>query len=106
MEKYGTYTPTPDQFGAPGRRTQQEVGYSGQHTRLRRALGPAKDHPCTMCGQQAREWAYKGGHPTERVGHHGESVMAYALTLDAYMPLCRPCHVTHDRRDTDAQPTT
>lgn len=51
-----------------------ELGYSGQHARVRRAKGPARELNCA-CGEMARHWAWI--HGTDRNDPSNYSAMCY-----------------------------
>lgn len=70
------------------------VGYSGQHDRMRRALGPASAHTCRHCARRAREWAYDHTDPDER--RDGPTGLLYSPDSARYMPLCKSCHKLFD----------
>lgn len=75
------------------------TSYKALHKRLARSQGPAADHLCYQCGEQAREWAYDGTDPDEVAGPAGDAkgtVAAYSLRLDHYIPLCWSCHRRRD----------
>lgn len=71
------------------------VGYATLHNRLLRTRGQATEHLCVNCGDQAVEWAYNHSDANERISPQG---YPYTPNLDAYDPLCKPCHVRRDRR--------
>lgn len=66
-------------------------GYNNAHMRVRRARGPAKTYQC-RCGDQARDWAYIGSE-SEYVNERG---WRYSNDINAYEPMCRPCHRRFD----------
>lgn len=73
-----------------------DVSYSGAHLRVRRAHGSAPAHTCP-CGEQAAEWSYMGGDPTERSQIHCGYLVKYGTDPAYYQPLCRRCHRDNDR---------
>lgn len=71
---------------------RDDIGYGAVHARLATERGPARQHSCTDCGGQARQWSYD-----HLDGHHElEDGMPYSLNLDHYQPRCVPCHKTYD----------
>lgn len=77
------------------------TGYAGTHRNVKRLRGPASDHTCIECGEQAQEWAYMGGggdwelttRPDLRREHPG---LKYSLDPDHYEPMCKRCHRRKD----------
>lgn len=69
-------------------------GYRGHynwHARMRRTLlGPAANHLCVGCGQQALDWSLNAEHcvPGEK--------WTYVEDVAAYSPRCRSCHLAQD----------
>lgn len=78
-----------------GRRPAATVAYKGAHRRIARLWGKARQYSCISCGEQATDWAYDGTDPNQLVGPNGSS---YSLDPIFYMPMCRSCHFTMDRR--------
>lgn len=72
--------------------TQTPGGYESVHTYLRQLRGPAVDHSCVCCGQQAHDWTYD--HQDEHAQRDGSLV--YSLDPEHYQPMCRSCHKTFD----------
>ena len=74
--------------------TRAPSSYVAVHRRLRKERGPARDHACAECGQQAAEWAYSNAAVDEldAGGAYGHSE-----NLDEYRPLCKPCHRAANR---------
>lgn len=75
-------TAAPDhRIGSEGRRA-----YDMMHARVRRARGPANQHPCVQqCGRKASDWAHT--HDTDPADPQN------------YQPMCRACHVRYDQPD-------
>lgn len=68
----------------------EEPSYVACHKRLRRSLGPASSHQCSMgCGKQAKEWAYVG--PRKR-----NDRLPFSENDSFYSPLCKVCHAGFD----------
>jgi NAD-dependent SIR2 family protein deacetylase len=82
-----------------------DIGYSGAHTRVVKARGPASTHSCAHCGITAYEWAYDHADPNERRVEWYGKWMSISLTPDHYIPLCRSCHRRFDRPDIGDEPT-
>lgn len=57
-------------------------GYAGNHSRVRRWRGLARDHPCTDCGVPANDWSQIHG----TNGHDPQD----------YEPRCWKCHSEYD----------
>jgi hypothetical protein len=70
-----------------------DVGYSGAHSRVRRAYGLPSLHRCVDCGGQAEDWAYDHLDDGEQYEHG----WPYSTNPDHYMPMCKRCHVAFDR---------
>lgn len=56
------------------------------HRRIHRKHGPAKNHKCVDCGEQALDWSLKFGHE-------------YSDNIDDYESRCRRCHVKYDDKN-------
>lgn len=72
--------------------------YSAIHNRIYRTLGSAKKNNCSVCGDDAKEWAYIGFSYFEMLGvnQKGEPRLFSPRMVD-YTPMCKPCHNKHDR---------
>lgn len=78
--------------------------YRAIHMRVTRLYGPAKKHPCQLCGAPARQWAYDGQDPTpltERDRHRPTMTRIYSADPDHYLPLCIRCHRAYDGHSID-----
>jgi hypothetical protein len=73
--------------------------YAAVHVRLRTLRGPAREHPCVTCGQQAAQWAYGNAAPDELVNDGGQR---YSPDPDHYSPMCTGCHAAFDTAPTAA----
>lgn len=73
------------------------VTYSGAHIRVRRIRGRVSTHVCG-CGAQAQEWAYDHADENELVGVTAGREAPYSADPSHYVPMCRSCHRTSDRR--------
>lgn len=71
-DKHWNYNPTPSVLTL--------------HKRLHRKHGPAKNHLCVDCGEQALDWSLKFGHE-------------YSDNIKDYEPRCRRCHVIYDDKN-------
>ena len=78
------------------------ITYGGAHMRVRRKRGPARDHPCVGCGQNATNWSYNHGeamYEQEQAmkGSDGNvSVLRYHPNPSYYSPRCYQCHRQYD----------
>ena len=72
--------------------------YSGWHQRLRRVRGAATTHPCSQCGGPAAHWAFDRAWAGEVLygSSGGADGIPYAVSEDAYLPMCVPCHKVYD----------
>ena len=75
-----------------GKSRKEVVGYAAAHYRM----GSANTHVCARCGEQAQEWAYKGGCPNELTQTVRKWELKYSLDPGFYEPLCSSCHITQD----------
>lgn len=67
------------------------VRYDTMHDRIRGERGRAALYACEHCGKPARDWAYDGEDPDERIdAKDGKRV--FSIKLEHYHPLCRSCH--------------
>jgi hypothetical protein len=73
------------------------IGYTQAHFRVVKARGAATEYDCVGCGGFADEWAIDHNRATAR-GFHGGRDKALSADVDAYVPPCRSCHRTADRR--------
>jgi hypothetical protein len=71
-----------------------EVTYFGLHHRLKVERGSASGYSCVSCGNQAVDWAYDHTCLEERQSEHGP----YSTDLNRYQQMCKPCHVSFDRK--------
>lgn len=76
--------------------------YLAVHKRIARERGPAIEHDCVDCGEQAAHWSYDGQDPDERVGPVAVRGRTYQVTFSVnhhhYAPRCAGCHKKHDTR--------
>lgn len=82
--------------------------WAASHARCRALWGSASRYCCIECGKDAKDWAYDGTDPTERLGETdpngaASSLVYYSLYPEFYMPMCRKCHVTRDKRKAAAE---
>lgn len=73
---------------------------SGAHYRATAAFGPVKDVPCMECSGPSYDWAYDGTDPSQLYDSNGKgkNKVFYSRYPEFYMPMCRRCHLTRDRR--------
>lgn len=80
----------------PGHPRLDTASYRAVHKRLDADRGPASTHPCTHCGDPARDWAYDHNDPDELTAQVRGGTLAYSLDQDRYIPLCKLCHQRFD----------
>lgn len=86
-------TGTTDPWRGPNRSWRgDDIGYWSAHGRARTAKGPAKEHRCVACGEQAAEWAYDHADPNARI----ERLQVFSPDPEHYLPLCVSCHRRFD----------
>lgn len=73
----------------------REIAYETAHGRVKTLRGSASSHPCNLCADPAREWAYLhvGDDPDRITDERGR---IYSLNIDRYAPMCAPCHRGYD----------
>lgn len=69
-------------------------GNKAAHKRVKTLWGKAVEHLCVQCGDQAQDWAYDGTDPDDLPD---DVYGRYSLYPEFYMPMCRPCHMRHDK---------
>jgi hypothetical protein len=80
------------------------IKYHSVHNLLRSQRGQASGYVCVDCGDQAEEWSYDGGSPTETVQlvsdgrRNGKDryVAHSGRDLSFYSPRCKKCHYQQD----------
>lgn len=73
------------------------VGYSGAHSRVRRALGSVETRPCIDCGSAAQHWSYDHGDAEEMLAYGiSANPVPYSANPDHYVARCVSCHKRHD----------
>lgn len=77
-----------------------DVDYMTIHWRLQRN-DRAKNHRCSHCERQAKDWAYDHLDPDEKVSPNGAP---YSTNPEHYFPLCRGCHKKFDNNHKLSQP--
>lgn len=87
-----------------------EVTYNAVHFRLRDQRGRASVHTCA-CGERAEQWAYQHGDPQERMSLMPRSrrparLLGFTPNLDAYAPMCAPCHIRLDLQHAQVNDST
>jgi hypothetical protein len=93
-----TYHPDPRHKGA-------EVTYDGMHNRVSRERGPASQHTCVACGEQADHWAYDHGDPDQLCQQWGkEKGRVFPSSIEYFEPRCRSCHIRWDAQDRKLTP--
>lgn len=84
-----------------------DIGRYQAHRRVKKLWGSASNYPCVNCGQKSCDWAYDGTDPTQRLGkgsnndrksEGGRRVGWFSVWPEFYKPMCRSCHIGHDRR--------
>lgn len=68
--------------------------YDQVHHGLQWVFGPASQHLCISCGEQASDWAYQytAGDKEQK----SETGSPYSDDLNHYAPMCRSCHRSFD----------
>lgn len=97
----------PSKF-VPAEKNMKACSYNHAHDKLRRIRGRAAEQTCIGCGEQAREWSYRGNSEFEqsawrvwvRDGKRIESWTTWSPNVWDYDPMCRPCHLQRDRGHT------
>lgn len=90
------------QYGDPltptrilAKRNGEVIRYATAHMKITKERGRAKDHTCEHCGKPARDWAYDGEDPDERIDAvDGKRV--FSVNFEHYHALCRSCHLRMD----------
>lgn len=72
------------------------VKYQMAHYRVKMMWGSASQYPCVGCGVVAREWAYDGSDPGERLDTVNGFKLRYSIHPEFYKPLCVSCHRNED----------
>jgi len=67
--------------GNPGWKGDK-ISVHALHTWIRRHYGRPSEHQCTLCEEQAHDWA--------NINHE------YKRDIDDFLPMCRKCHTKHD----------
>jgi len=75
-----------------------DVSFVTAHKRVKKLFGPAHNHPCVDCGEQAKDWSYSNNDPDQMFDISGTSLLAYSLKPEHYSPRCRWCHWLYDGR--------
>lgn len=78
--------------GTPRFPERKHVSYQSAHQRVRKELGPASDHACTLCAGPAFHWAYSHLDANEVQSEWGP----YSYQPWFFVPLCVPCHKRFD----------
>lgn len=78
------------------------ITYVTAHTRLMNWRGPAKQHACIDCGEQAAQWSYnhQGRHEMRgtKVNPWGQLIkVRWSTEVADYDPRCIACHNKIDR---------
>lgn len=68
------------------------AGYYTAHARVRSRLGPATDHRCIDCGDQAAQWSVN----RDALRLRFEDGMPYSSNPEDYEARCVSCHKTYD----------
>lgn len=76
----------------------EDVAYSTAHHKVAEAKGPASDHSCFRCGEQAEQWAFLHGTHDVKADETGrEAGSPFSVDPKQYAPMCRLCHVRWDK---------
>jgi hypothetical protein len=75
-----------------------QVGYTAAHLRVKNLKGPASNHLCIDCAEQASNWSYDHLDPNEKTQTRQGSTLAYSANPDHYKPRCLSCHRKFDSR--------
>lgn len=70
--------------------------YSAVHQRLRKRRGSARLHKCISCDKSAAQWAYQHNSVDEQHEVLEGCIVPFSTSLDAYAPMCVPCHKRMD----------
>jgi hypothetical protein len=76
--------------------------YNQTHRLVVLKYGPAKDHKCADCGEQAYDWTLNESKVTGPILTSGTSRYA-PEDLEAYEPRCRRCHTLLDDNTREAR---
>ncbi len=82
--------PINHKFNPNGR--ADRVCYQRAHQRLRDDKGPAWQHACIECGDQAAHWSYDRKAEDEQQSVFGP----YTTRQEHYQPMCNSCHKKFD----------
>jgi hypothetical protein len=99
------YVKTPEHRAALAAALRREVVQNrAAHQRVVDERGPARDHTCVDCGEQAEQWSFNHRDtPPERVrqdprnGNRGPG--PYSLDTADYDARCISCHVKFDAKE-------
>ena len=83
-----------------------EIGYGGQHKRVRRANGSAASYNCVDCGEPAGQWSYAHGCPDERTEiNQRNRLVPFCPHVEHYAPRCHSCHKLLDSEKSESYAT-
>lgn len=71
----------------------EDVSYRAAHARTQTHRGLASVYDCTVCGEQAKQWAYDHEDPDEKQSDQG----SFSTDPDHYRAMCVSCHLRFDR---------
>lgn len=84
----------------PDKRLTGDPIYNTAHKRMDREFGPAKSHPCAVCGVAGTaQWSYMWSSSDPKVQEAGKDKgRVYSINGGDYAPMCKePCHGNWDR---------
>lgn len=73
------------------------AGYRTAHRSVVLHKGKAKTHTCP-CGKPALDWALQHDADPATVYRDPSGGRIYSTTIDAYVALCRSCHLSYDNQ--------
>ena len=78
--------------------SSDNIGYGAAHDRVKSVRGRASDYRCDEegCTSRAKDWAYDGKDPREKIGADHSTVLRYSADPAHYRPLCRTHHNRFD----------
>jgi hypothetical protein len=75
-----------------------QLTYSGAHSRVRAILGAANRNACVDCDRPAAHWSYNHSDPNVMTEPVEEGGKPYSADPAHYRPRCNSCHVRFDNR--------
>lgn len=96
--RHGDHTAVKRVLAARG---SDAISYRSAHARVQSLHGKASDHVCCQCAEPAAEWAYTHDCPDEKSGWTGRRFAPYSTDPNRYVPMCKSCHATFDRNNSN-----